>query len=196
MKVTHSKSGHRDPKKNLHYSRSRPEFLVSASGIVPAPSLGNSESSDLGPTTNKKRYFLDPEIAQYRTLLGLACSAAAYSDNLLKEPTRKHLFDYLQWIHTWMCEDMDPAAYVRLVRRLEASRRRWELVRNTFLGELDVDMGVWEGTEPYKEGLAEDNKDIDDARTKLRRITRANHLERTGDTKPDLVIPDSEDEED
>ncbi|KAK4699430.1 hypothetical protein P7C70_g6831, partial [Phenoliferia sp. Uapishka_3] len=199
MKVHYSTSGKRDPKANLHYSRSRPEHLISAEGIELAPSLGGSDASDLGPAANKKRCFLDPEITQYRTLLGLACSAAAYSDNVQKESTRKHLFDYLNWIHEWMHGDMEQAAYLRLVRRLEASRRRWELVRRTFIESLDsveIKMGVWEDTEPYKGGVAGDNNDLRVAATKIRRLTRLENsgLVRGADGQ-DIVIPDSEDEE-
>ncbi|KAK4703103.1 hypothetical protein P7C70_g3116, partial [Phenoliferia sp. Uapishka_3] len=184
---------------SLHYSRSRPEYLISAQGVEPALSLGSSGTSELSPLANKKRCFLDPEIAQYRTLLGLACSAAAFSDNVQKESTRKHLFDYLNWIHEWMHGDMEQAAYLRLVRRLEASRRRWELVRKTFIENRDEDlavtMEVWESTEPYKGGRAEDNHDIHAAATKMRRLARlAKSGVATREDGEDIVIPDSEDE--
>ncbi|KAK4693551.1 hypothetical protein P7C70_g8902, partial [Phenoliferia sp. Uapishka_3] len=113
-----------------------------------------------------------------------------------KESTRKHLFDYLQWIFEWMHGDMEQAAYLRLVRRLEASRRRWALVRKTFIeSAVPVDMDVWEATEPYKSGVAEEDNDLHAAGDKIRRLAR---LEDTGigrgEDGEDIIIPDSEDE--
>ncbi|KAK4700543.1 hypothetical protein P7C70_g5699, partial [Phenoliferia sp. Uapishka_3] len=164
-----------------------------AIGIHPAPSLGYSETEDLGPSTQKKMCFIDVEIMQYRSLLGLACSAAAYSDNFQKEATRKHLFDYLDWIHTWMMNGMEDREYLNVARRLEASRKRWELVRDTFTERFE--RGEWEATEPYTGGEETENYDIHAVALRMKaseiRRARKGPLEEEAE---EVVVPDSEDE--